>query len=168
MLMDFRYLFTSAFKRVGLALGFTGFFALHGQSLKTQAISCFGGSVRFDSKTTIQMIAGQPSNTTVVSDNGVVMRQGFLQPPGFFLEKAVIHINIFPNPTSDFIQIAGEVMKGDEISIYDANGRTIEKQIIIDADAIVKLPLASKNTGVYLLSISRSGVVIKSEKIIKI
>lgn len=67
------------------------------------------------------------------------------------MEDSKPEIKVFPNPTSDHIQIKGELGSTFDLRLLDMRGRTILDQTSLDSDQ--KLNLRSLESGTYLLNI---------------
>lgn len=63
-------------------------------------------------------------------------------------ERKVLAFSIYPNPASDYIQIAAEVDKPLEIKIYQGNGNLVMSQ---QAEANERISLAHLPAGIYLV-----------------
>lgn len=85
------------------------------------------------------------------------------------LLKVKTEISIYPNPTTDFVNIN---MKGFELEngqtsyqLYDLNGRLIEQNTINQDE--MKISLNNLNSSIYIIQVSVKNEVYKSFKIIK-
>jgi hypothetical protein len=78
------------------------------QKIIRSSLSSFGNSTSANGATYRQTI-GQPSNITVVSNNGTNLRQGFQQPASSSKsnthKQKVCTLYLMPNPASDFVHI---------------------------------------------------------------
>ncbi|MCF8416556.1 MAG: multicopper oxidase domain-containing protein [Crocinitomicaceae bacterium] len=85
-------------------------------------------------------------------DEGM-MGQFLVRSPGAGIveEMNTNSTSIFPNPCDDFITIS-DVSMNEEISILDASGRLMMKQLV--NDSFIKLNLTALTSGVYLIDIS--------------
>lgn len=71
---------------------------------------------------------------------------------------------VYPNPTSNFLNIDLGNLLGNELTLVDVNGRTIESKK--DFDSIMTLDLESLAKGIYLIHITTNKGLI-TKKIIK-
>lgn len=72
------------------------------------------------------------------------------------------HISVYPNPTTDFVNI--NVDKANRIEIYDMNGKKVVSQSIANNGTISMLNFAN---GAYILRVMNDNTVLGSTKIIK-
>jgi len=84
------------------------------------------------------------------------------QPTGI-VEESDLGINIYPNPTSDKLDLSTEFI-ASSIEIVDANGRLVFREIIHSNEQSVSLK--NLNEGCYILSILRENVRVYSEKLL--
>lgn len=68
-------------------------------------------------------------------------------------ENAASHINVFPNPTSDFIQIESDQMLGN-VEIYDMGGRKVMDMVANEMK--VSLDISQLNRGMYVLKLGKT------------
>ena len=65
---------------------------------------------------------------------------------------------IYPNPTTDFIQIPNTYFSFDQIWISDAFGRKIDIPITKESE-IARLNLSTLSIGMYYLSVLKNGLI---------
>ncbi len=78
---------------------------------------------------------------------------------------SVISLSIYPNPTKGNINIAG-LTKGDLVKITDLIGRAVAVKAN-EGESVMNLSLDGENTGVYLISVSRDGKVVSTNRLVK-
>lgn len=76
----------------------------------------------------------------------------------------VINLKIFPNPTSDWVQVSWQGDDSSVVQLLDWNGKIIENQVV--SNAKVRFDLQSLPKGIYLLKVI-IGSQFFSRKIIK-
>lgn len=76
----------------------------------------------------------------------------------------VMDFKIFPNPTSDWVQVSWQGNEHGTIQLFDLNGKLIENQVIKSGSARFNLQLLPK--GIYLLKI-KMGEQFFTQKIMK-
>lgn len=135
----------------------TGSFA---QKIIRSSLSSFGNATSANG-TTYRQTIGQPSNISVVSNNGTDLRQGFQQPA--LSSKSNVHkqkvctLYLMPNPASDFVHIKFSEEIGDnQISVYDMMGKLLFRVNTTTSD--YEMDISSFSHGVYFINvISKSG-----------
>ena len=80
------------------------------------------------------------------------------------VEKAE-SINIFPNPTTQFISIASPLVKIDEVEIFSSEGRLIKRAVI--KNETDKIDVRDFANGVYYIRTYKGKDFVKSMKFIK-
>jgi hypothetical protein len=66
-----------------------------------------------------------------------------------------LNINIYPNPTSDFIHLKSEIAKMNSVFVNDISGRVVlQKDLSASANSEIKINIASLPSGMYLLKIA--------------
>ncbi len=71
-------------------------------------------------------------------------------------------ISVFPNPTTDFVQVSGLDMDGVSVDVFNSSGKKVNAKVNAD-----KVSLAGLANGIYLLKISKDGKVLKTTKVVK-
>ncbi len=104
---------------------------IHGQSIKRQAISSYGGSAIING-ITISHTVGQCFNTNSNSGDGLAVLKGFQQPvtlaiiPDEKLEDELPQLSLYPNPASFSVTIeSASVIEELGIRIYDMTGKVL-------------------------------------------
>jgi hypothetical protein len=141
---------------------------VNAQSITRSTISAFGGSNQLG-ETTFQYTVGQSSNTSVSIDQGVGIRQGFIQPclsKNLRNELEQINVLIYPNPCKDFIYLEGDLASIDEIKLMDMHGRTILTQQKFDIQSEYMLNVSNVSSGLYIIHLLNEKGIEKSFKII--
>jgi hypothetical protein len=130
-------------------------------------MASFGASIS-EKGLTIQLVAGQPSNTVSAAGNNIGMRQGFLQGLLMPTPMGVSNLTVFPNPVVKELYVMEKLFNGEKVVLTSVSGQTIlENPIDADIERFV-LDLQSLQSGLYILNINSSLRKIKSTKIIKI
>jgi len=75
----------------------------------------------------------------------------------------IVELEIFPNPTTDILQIRTKFDQSFDITLFDANGRQLIYQ-----NRQRNLDLSSLEGGFYIIQISQKGQLIHSEKVLKL
>ena len=76
-------------------------------------------------------------------------------------EELVANLAIFPNPTSDIVNVVFDVKGGAyTVSISNIAGVTVSSTSLENAarSQVVKLPVSDLASGVYLVTISTNGI----------
>ena len=88
--------------------------------------------------------------------------------------KNELNINIYPNPTSDFININldSDILKMDElldVTIYDLNGKTLFSTSFLSSEKTFKLNLSKLNldNGVYFVMVKSNNLSYLEKLVIK-
>ena len=130
------------------------------QKIIRSSMSSFGNFVS-ESGATYRQTIGQPSSTTVFSNGGSTIRQGFQQPisrskSGFMKEKKC-SLHLTPNPTTDVVRITFSEQIGENtISVFDMMGK-LQFQTTV-ATPYYELDVTNLLDGVYNVNvISKSG-----------
>jgi hypothetical protein len=104
---------------------------IQGQSIKRQAISCYGGSSVVND-IYMSFTAGQSFNTSSRSDDGLAFLKGFQQPVTFAiiqeenLEDELLQLSIYPNPATYSVTIeSASAINELKIRIYDITGKAM-------------------------------------------
>ena len=108
-------------------------------------------------------------------DNGTnILTQGFHQTQltvtSIEEDLADIRINLYPNPTSEFLNIdLGNNEKDINLQLYDMTGRLVHKDVINAYDTKYVLPMQTVATGKYLIQMqSEDGKMNTTHQIIKV
>ncbi|MEM8583532.1 MAG: T9SS type A sorting domain-containing protein [Bacteroidota bacterium] len=106
------------------------------------------------------------------SVNGITLAQGFHQ--GYYdlvissiYEAPELNLSLtaFPNPTMGQLTLEGSWDRGDRVRMTDLMGRPIIEAEL--APERMDFDMVSQPSGVYLLSVSRDGQVLKTFQVIK-
>lgn len=131
--------------------------SLHGQEIKRSTVSSTGTTVQSDD-IKISQTVGQGSMHTIISADGVALRQGFQQP--FTLRSGVsnreITITIFPNPNNGVFNFATSLGRDENFTyrILDANGKHIQSGSGEGHNLqVIRMP-GETSAGTYLMHIS--------------
>lgn len=133
--------------------------AAHGQQygLCNQVLSA-GGDVTVQQGNTWSWTVGEPVIFTLGPLSGHILTQGFHQPdlclPVSTNETVLAdwQIEVFPNPTSDWLHIRFSAEKtGLNASVFDLLGRAVQPDVWLDASGDAPLDCSGWQPGVYLL-----------------
>ncbi|MCB0700237.1 MAG: aryl-sulfate sulfotransferase [Chitinophagales bacterium] len=75
------------------------------------------------------------------------------------------HISVYPNPTSDILNIHVDIQADYSIKLYNINGQCLVSKQVENNSETIQLNISALNSGVYFLSIS-NGEEVKMEKVI--
>lgn len=79
-------------------------------------------------------------------------------------EQVLTEVNVFPNPSSGFVNFAVNVSKAATVAVYDITGKQVEKLILSEGTA--RLDVSGYTSGMYIYSVSDSkGKVLKTGKL---
>lgn len=107
-------------------------------------------------------------------DNGTnILTQGFHQTElavtSVEENLADIRVNLYPNPTSEFLNVAlGNNRKDIHLQLFDMNGKLIHKDVINAYETKYVLPMQSVATGKYLVQMqSEDGTMNTTHQVVK-
>jgi hypothetical protein len=123
------------------------------QSIQRQTISSTGGYFTSYGHLIRQTI-GQPYNTKTSNQNNISYRPGFQQPV-FQIEILLsnLKLTIFPNPSSDFVNIESSVvLRGVKLDVFDNLGQLVFTSNFETLKSY-KLNCTSYSSGVYIINI---------------
>lgn len=145
--------------RVRLILAFIiSAYTCYSQSISRYVISS-GAKYASNSSCGIYANVGELGIQTYAVTNNI-LTEGFVQPPPplntviKFIEPATDDYSIFPNPTSNSIQITtGKSSNIIALEIYDLQGRKVEQNFDFqkNADTTYTLNIALLDNGVYFI-----------------
>jgi hypothetical protein len=115
---------------------------------------------------------GQVVYTTATGTNGSVA-QGVQQPYEISVTTGVkettinLELAVYPNPTTDFLQLNVGIQKFESISfhLFDMQGKLIESNKLTSNNTTIKMESLPKAT--YFLKVTNNKQVVKTLKIIK-
>jgi hypothetical protein len=132
-----------------------------GQKLIRSSMNSFGNTVN-ENGTTFRQTIGQSSSTSVFSNSGNSLRQGFQQPlskttKGNRLKEKECTMYLNPNPSSDVVYIRfAEDVAENEVSVVDMVGRIHIKTTLYTSEYALDISKLSK--GIYMINVtSKSG-----------
>ena len=133
-----------------------------------QVISAQGNSYS-NASHTIDYTIGE-TVTATVSNGSNDLTQGFHQTNVVITNvedlDANILVNIFPNPTSDFVNLSVEKFEGLTLQIYDAAGKLVEQTEL--SQSLTSFKVSHYSNGTYLLTLThKKDKKVKAYKIIK-
>ena len=105
-------------------------------------------------------LAGAPNTqTTVTRDKNANSTTTVTPPTGTFVSVAeaassVISLNVYPNPSSSYVQFTTDSPDAKMVSIYDITGKLVNRETFVDGK--IKLDVSTLNTGLYIYSVSGS------------
>jgi hypothetical protein len=113
-----------------LLLIFCASASVQAQKIIRSSMGSFGNSTT-EGGNAFRQTVGQPSSTNVLSEDNIVLRQGFQQPlSGKAKMKAIKECTLYigPNPATDMVNISvKESMDSREITVYNMMGELIFK-----------------------------------------
>lgn len=71
---------------------------------------------------------------------------------------------VYPNPTSDYVNIAGANADGVTVQLFTTAGTEVNTSKLLNAD---HLNMTSLNPGVYVLRVSKNGTLLQTTKLVK-
>lgn len=113
---------------------------------------------------------GQVVYTTNTGSNGSVA-QGVQQPyevsttVGINETSINLEINVYPNPTTDYLTLKVEESKGLSYQLFDMQGKVIENKKVTASNTTIKMEGLPKAT--YFLKVTEEGQAVKTFRIIK-
>jgi len=119
---------------------------------------------------TMSYSVGQVVYTTNTGANGSVS-QGVQQPYDIFTTVGInetsinLEMNVYPNPTSDYLTLKVEVSKGLSYQLFDMQGKLIENRKLKANNTIIQMEGLPKAT--YFLKVTEESQTVKTFKIIK-
>ncbi len=127
---------------------------LRAQSLERQTIAS-AGDYTLSLGTIIQETIGQPYSTQTFNNSELSYRPGFEQPAlSLELIASNLTLKLFPNPTSDFINMTTpEVIENVTIRICDNNGKLVMNRNIGQLKSY-QVDCAQFLNGLYMITIS--------------
>ncbi|NQY08629.1 MAG: T9SS type A sorting domain-containing protein [Flavobacteriales bacterium] len=101
---------------------------------------------------------------TVIISNAVIKVTESGVPIGI-AESKILDINIYPNPTKDYIFIEGNDQEFNELQIYDVNGRLLISQLIGEGRS--QIDVSKLVAGVYIIHVANDKDQSYSFKMVK-
>ena len=126
------------------------------QTLSRSTLGCLGGTLFSGDGVTIKQTVGQPANTEIFQNNGIILRQGFQQalPSGKKIDvDNSFDFTLYPNPAFDKTMIyLSEKLLDFSISIYNMTGLCVKK---IDNQRLVvtEVDLSGIQPGLYIVTL---------------
>ncbi len=110
--------------------------------------------------------------STYFASNGSAA-QGVQQPfeisvvSGVEWDKISLDISAFPNPTADFLTLKIDQFQNEnyQLSIFDINGKLIQRQVI--TTEVTQVSFVNLVASTYILRITKKSKLVKTFKIIK-
>ena len=138
------------------------------QSVEREVVSS-GGDFYSNGTGQLSTTVGEPVIATAAG-GGNELTQGFQQTnitiTGIEDFKTDFEMNVFPNPTSDFVNITVENLKENlSFSIYTVEGKLVMTNKLIALST--KLDIATYVKGTYFLKVTDGTALMKTYKILK-
>lgn len=138
-------------------------------SVNAQQVISTQGNSYSNASHTIDYTIGE-TVTATVSNGSNDLTQGFHQTNVVITNvedlDANILVNIFPNPTSDFVNLLIEKFEGLTLQIYDAAGKLVEQTEL--SQSLTSFKVSHYSNGTYLLTLThKKDKKVKVYKIIK-
>lgn len=148
-----------------LILGFSS----KSQSLQPTIVTTSGAYFSNDDFGNLHWTLGEPASETF--ENQINLTQGFqqyyLQITSVFEAEALpFSVEVFPNPTTEILNIKNKESNEFRAVLSDATGRQIKSLKIIGESE--QLDLGELPEGMYFLSAFREGLLLKTFKIMKV
>ena len=128
---------------------------INGQKIVRSSFSSLGGTTTIEG-ITLSHTVGQPSNTTTISSNSGVIRQGFQQPNdyvSFVMSGTPIDFSLVPNPAiNSTTLIIDEDIDNYTVIIETLNGVKLTKYSNLE-DMNNHMDLSGFSLGVYIVRI---------------
>ncbi|AUC75681.1 T9SS type A sorting domain-containing protein [Olleya sp. Bg11-27] len=119
---------------------------------------------------TVSYSVGQIVYSTLTEAAGSVS-QGLQQPFEIFTTLGVnettinLALNVYPNPTSDFLTLKTKKTEGLTIQLYDLQGKVLINQTVNSTST--NISLENQQSATYLLNVLKNNQIVKTFKIIK-
>jgi hypothetical protein len=130
--------------------------ASFGQIIVRSSLSCLGSTVS-DKGFILRQTIGQASNTNVLNNEGLGLRQGFQQPIASYNSlKAVLPIDftLYPNPADDMVLLKfQEEISKCTISVRDINGILLS-ELKVETLHEEWLDLKNFMPGIYIITVN--------------
>lgn len=144
-------------------------FAAFSQSTTPEVVSS-GGEYYENVNGSLSWTLGEPVIETI-SNGTNTLTQGFQQNSYTITEISEVidpdfNIKVYPNPTSDIINIEGNYLEIAKVEMYDMNGKIVLSEEINENN--YKLNIQNKTVAYYLLKVySKENNIVKEYKICK-
>lgn len=158
-------------KIIFILLGFTSFQVALCQSIAPDVISSSGNY--FDNGTvSISWTLGEGVIETF-SDGNNILTQGFQQSNYDIVAVESFddnfNISLYPNPTSQFLNLDWETSGNSEImiEIFDVQGKLLINKKYAEATAKKQINLSTFPSAAYMLRVSKGDKIVKTYKVTK-
>ena len=105
---------------------------------------------------------------STLDNNGYLVTQGFHQTSWSILSSnnilKEVDIKIFPNPTSDYLNVCSDISSVILVEIFNVNGQKFFKS---SENASHTIDVSSFSKGIYIINIYRQNQLIKTVKLLK-
>jgi len=148
----------------------TGLFCVFMLFSNAQDLISTGGDFFQQQSGSISFTIGEPIIETVENeDSDITLTQGFQQATPNIMTGIEtfddVLVNIYPNPTTDYINVKQDEAKYLDYQLYDLNGVMIKNEKLIGLET--KVSLADYLPSVYILKIINDNAECKTFQIIK-
>lgn len=140
---------------------------IYAQRITHSVLSSLGSSSNTEG-TIFQQSIGQPAIVTNEKNDGTSLRQGFIQPFTFTVERNELDIKLFPNPNQGEFAFQANVDSNSILNfqLFDQSGKLIESSSA-SGNSLVPVRISNPSQGLYHLKISTENKI-SSFKIIVI
>lgn len=138
-------------------------------SVNAQSVISTQGNSYTNASNTIDYTIGE--TVTATTSNGTNdLTQGFHQTSLVITNLEDLDVNfsahVFPNPTSEFVNVTIDKYEGLTVTIYDASGKLVKQTTLDQAQTSIKVSEFAEGT--YLLTLThQKNKKIKTYKLIK-
>ncbi len=140
------------------------------QNIVRQSLSCLGSN-NITEGVFLRQTVGQSSNTSIISNDNGLIRQGFLQPISLkgvkYYAETNLELIVYPNPTENifYINIEGE-QEDYTILVYDVLGKAIYSRMILNKTNTL-INSIKWYPGIYIIKVFNKNKLLSTKKIIK-
>jgi hypothetical protein len=148
--------------------GIAGFSALYSQTLSPQVIAS-GGTSLSNVNASMEYTIGEVATATLIPGT-TGLTQGFHQPEIIIEAKEtfidVYTIQLFPNPTEQFVTVETNSDEMLQLHVYDALGQSVMDSEVFTRKTVLDVQKIAN--GPYLMSITKvTGEQVKTYSVIK-
>jgi hypothetical protein len=148
----------------------TGLFCVFMLFSNAQDLISTGGDFFQQNSGSISFTIGEPIIETIENDgNNITLTQGFQQAtPNIITGIETLDdvlVNIYPNPTTDYIHVKQDEPKYLDYQLFDLNGVMVKNDKLVGLET--KVSLAEYLPSVYILKIINDNAECKTFQIIK-
>jgi hypothetical protein len=127
---------------------------IYAQKISHSVIGSLGSSSNSEG-IIFQQTIGQSAIVTNEKNDGTVLRQGFLQPLTFTIERNDLNVNLFPNPNQGEFKFQVNVDNDTKFNyqLFDQSGKLIEFSSATGR-SLVPVKILNPAQGLYHLKVS--------------